>query len=244
MQHDLKHTLAIITGAGKGNGSAIAKGFQNAGAAVIGVDISFPEPESFIEIEGDVTQRYTIDKTISELEKHSYSNLVLINNAGITLPNPSPYPIESWNKTLAVNLTAPFLWIESLIPFFNQSKSGSIINITSLGAELAFPNNPSYIASKGGLKMLGKYYARSLGPTGIRVNNVGPGYMKTDMTIDSFNDTHIRKNREKHTLLGRWGEPDDLVGICLFLSSNTSSYITGQDIYIDGGWTANGLIYE
>ena len=125
---------------------------------------------------------------------------------------------------------------------FAEVKDGSIINITSLGAELAFPNNPAYIASKGGLKMLTKFYAKSMGKYGIRVNNVGPGYIQTDMTKSSYSDEHIRGNRESHTFLGRWGQPQDVANACLFLCSDESKYITGQDIYVDGGWTANGLI--
>jgi len=122
-----------------------------------------------------------------------------------------------------------------------KNKSGSIINITSLNAELAFPNNPAYVASKGGLKMLSKALARDWGIYGIRVNNLGPGYIKTDMTEASFNNKTTRKEREERTMLGRWGEVDDLIGPCVFLASDASEYITGQDIYIDGGWLGKGL---
>ena len=98
------------------------------------------------------------------------------------------------------------------------------------------------MAAKGGLKMLTKFYAKSLGIHGIRVNNVGPGYIMTDMTHKSYNDPEKRLTRERHTFLKRWGHPEDLGGLCVFLASAASSYITGQDIYVDGGWTSNGLI--
>ena len=125
-----------------------------------------------------------------------------------------------------------------------KNNDGSIVNITSLNAKLGFPNNPAYVAAKGGLKMLGKSLARDWGTFGIRVNNLGPGYIKTDMTKKSFNNLKIRKIREKRTMLGKWGEIKDLLGPCIFLISNASNYITGQDLYVDGGWISNGLSNE
>ncbi|MBA7589844.1 5-keto-D-gluconate 5-reductase [subsurface metagenome] len=112
---------------------------------------------------------------------------------------------------------------------------------SSLGAELGFPNNPSYIASKGGLKQLGKAMAVDLSEYNIRVNNVCPGYFKTDMTRKSYNDPHLREARNKRIMLGRWGNPRDLVGPCIFLASEAAAYITGIDLFVDGGWIAKGL---
>ncbi|MDA9772570.1 SDR family oxidoreductase, partial [Amylibacter sp.] len=113
-------------------------------------------------------------------------------------------------------------------------------NITSLGAELGFPDNPSYQMSKAGLRQLTKALARDWGEFGIRANNICPGYIKTAMTTKSFNDIKLNKQRSDNTLLKRWGEPEDLIGPALFLVSDASSYMTGTDIYVDGGWTANG----
>ena len=118
---------------------------------------------------------------------------------------------------------------------------GSIINITSIGAELGFPNNPAYIAAKGALKQLTRSLALDLGSFGIRVNNIGPGYFRTDMTKGSWNDPQLEEDRIRRTILGRWGEPDDLAGAVIFLASEASRYITGQDLYVDGGWLAKGL---
>ena len=123
-----------------------------------------------------------------------------------------------------------------------KQRAGSIINVTSINAELGFPNNPAYVASKGGLRMLTKSLAKDFGKYGIRVNNLGPGYFITDMTKNSYQNKKSRIIRQKHTLLGRWGNLSDLVGPCIFLASNASGYVTGQDLYIDGGWVANGLI--
>jgi len=122
-----------------------------------------------------------------------------------------------------------------------KNSKGVIINITSLNAEFAFPNNPAYVASKGGLKQLGKALARDWGRYGIRVNNLGPGYIKTEMTKQSFKDKKKKISRQNSTMLNRWGDMQDLLGPCIFLASDASSYITGQDLYVDGGWSANGL---
>ena len=127
------------------------------------------------------------------------------------------------------------------IKYMLKKKNGSIINFTSINAELGFPNNPAYVASKGGLKMLTKSLAKDWGRFGIRVNNIGPGYMKTEMTKKSWSNPKLRKTRTSRTLLNRWGEKQDIVGPCIFLASDASRYVTGQDLYVDGGWLANGL---
>lgn len=240
---NLANTVAIVTGAAKGNGLAISKGLAAAGANVIGVDVHFNESnDSIVQVIGDVTLSETIDAVKQCISSFDFKNLVLVNNAGVTFPKDGAYPLDRWNLTIQVNLTAPFLWIEGFREYFCGNTTGSIINITSLGAERAFPNNPAYIASKGGLKMLSKFYAKAFGPHGVRVNNVGPGYMVTEMTQKSYEDENTRRDREAHTFLGRWGQSSDLVGTCIYLASSASSYVTGQDIYVDGGWTANGLV--
>jgi gluconate 5-dehydrogenase len=122
-----------------------------------------------------------------------------------------------------------------------KKKSGSIVNITSLAAELGFPDNPAYVAFKGALKQLTKSAAYDLSKFNIRVNSVGPGYIKTNMTAKSWDDKKMKKERSDRTMLGRWGKSEDLIGTVIFLSSDASSYITGQDFYVDGGWTAKGL---
>ena len=135
------------------------------------------------------------------------------------------YEKEDWAKTIDVNLTASFFCSQEVIKYMIKRKVGSIINITSLNAEIAFPNNPSYVASKGGLKMVGKALAKDWGKYGVRVNNLGPGYIKTDMTKKSFDNRKSRLEREKQTFLQRWGSVDDLVGPCIFLASDASKYI-------------------
>jgi len=166
-----------------------------------------------------------------------------VNGAGVTFPETTDkfYPDDKWDKTLAINLKGALDCSQTVIKYMLKKKNGSIINFTSINAEMGFPKNPAYVASKGGLKMLSKSLAKDWGLFGIRVNSIGPGYMKTEMTKRSWSNMKLRKARTSRTLLGRWGEKDDIVGPCIFLASNASRYVTGHDLYVDGGWLANGL---
>jgi NAD(P)-dependent dehydrogenase (short-subunit alcohol dehydrogenase family) len=222
----LKNKVIIVTGALGGNGSAISDGLENYGAAVIRADL----PKT------DVTKEEDINKLVSNLDKVDG----LVNCAGITRGNDIfEYVDEDWENTYKVNLKAPYLLSRLVAQKMKNNGGGSIINITSLNSELGFPNNPAYVAFKGGLKQLTKSLAVDLGKYNIRVNNLGPGYIKTNMTKLGWENN--RKKIEERTILGRWGEPKDLVGASTFLLSEASSYITGQDIYVDGGYLAKGL---
>ena len=243
--------VVLISGAGRGIGRHLAHSMAKYSAFVYCIDKKFPKKvpsdikKNMFNIKCDITKKKSIQAVCKDIfSKHKKID-VLINNAGITIPltkNKLFYEKENWTKTIDVNLTASFFCSQEVIKFMIKRKEGSIINITSLNAELAFPKNPSYVASKGGLKMVGKALAKDWGKFGIRVNNLGPGYIKTNMTKASYSNRKTRLEREKQTLLQRWGSVDDLVGPCIFLASDASKYITGQDIYVDGGWTANGGI--
>lgn len=248
----VKDKVVIITGAGREIGRAIAEAMAERGALVYCVDILFTHriPQNLkdylFEKKCDITNVTEFKKICNAIFKKHRRIDVLINNAGLTYPknNTGMYPKYLWDKTINVNLTAAFTCSQIVCEYMAKNKKGAIINITSLNAERAFPGNPAYVASKGGLKMLGKALARDWGIFGIRVNNLGPGYIRTAMTEKSYRNPKKRKAREANTMLGRWGNPEDLIGPCIFLASDASSYITGQDIYVDGGWLANGLQRE
>lgn len=246
----IKGKVVIITGAGNGIGKHIAKKMAEQSAYVYCIsklfenDIPKDLTNNLFNIKCNVKNKRKFQKICDEVFiKHKKID-VLINNAGVTYPQKekSVYPLNKWLSTLEINLTAAFNCSQHVIKHMVKNKQGSIINITSINAELGFPNNPAYVASKGGLKMLGKALARDWGKFGIRVNSIGPGYIKTDPKKSSYKDLRKRVIRRKHTMLDRWGEPNDLVGPCIFFASNASKFITGQDLYVDGGWTANGLI--
>ena len=237
----VSNRVVIVTGSNRGNGLAIAEGLSNVGAKVVRIDLAFDNNLNTEDISFDLTNQTEI-KSLLEGIAAKYGRIDgLVNNAGISIPSSSPYSdLSIYEKTLAVNLTAAFAMCSAASPIMASYGSGSIVNITSLGAELAFPDNPSYQISKAGLRQLTKALARDWGEFGIRANNICPGYINTAMTKNSFTDTELHQQRKNHTLMKRWGESADLVGPTIFLISDASSYITGTDIYVDGGWTANG----
>ena len=225
----VKNKVIIVTGSSGGNGSAIVKGLKKLGAIVEGGDLP----------NYDITTNKHRKLLVQQALNHTGKINGLINCAGITRGNDLfEYTDRDWDDTYKVNLKAPFELSREVAKHMKEH-GGSIINITSLNSELGFPNNPAYVAMKGGLKQLTKSLAVDLGKYNIRVNNVGPGYIKTDMTKKGW--VNNRKEIENRTILGRWGEPKDLVGTIVFLLSSASAYITGQDIYVDGGYLTKGL---
>ena len=240
----LSGKVVVVTGANGGIGQAITLSLAEAGAKkVYALDIKSDKiwPNKNIENYSlDLRDKNQIDEFVNHInKKHRYGINVLVNCAGVTFTNEFfDYSDKDWDTTYEINLLAPYLLTKGLS---KNMKNGSVINITSLNAELAFPNNPAYVATKHGLKGLTKSLALELGKKKNRVNNVGPGYIKTEMTKKSWSNTKIHNERKKKTFLNRWGTPTDVAGTVLFLASDASSYITGQDIYVDGGWTAKGL---
>lgn len=241
----LKGCVAIVTGAGRGNGFGIAKGLHKFGAEIYSIDLQHKEKveaDNFHQIVGDVTDEKLQAEICEKAYAHCQRTPILVNNAGITKVVEGKYPREAWDKTIEVNLTAAFGWTREAAEHMKKMERGSIISISSLGASLGFPANPAYVASKGGIRLMTKAFARDLGQYNVRANNIAPGYIKTEMTIGSFNNPEKRQAREAHMMIKRWGTPEDLAGAAIFLASDASVYITGQDINVDGGWTANGLM--
>ena len=225
----VKDKVIIVTGANGGNGSAISDGLEECGAIVVRADLP----------KYDVRNLLQLDMLVANALQHNDRIDGLVNCAGVTYGNDIfDYTDDDWDNTYQVNLKAPYE-LSRKVAKYMKKKGGSIINITSLNSELGFPNNPAYVSTKGGLKQLTKSLAVDLGKYNIRVNNLGPGYIKTNMTKGSWKNR--RKEIEDRTILGRWGEPEDLVGTVIFLLSSASNYITGQDIYVDGGYLAKGM---
>ncbi|MCK4308084.1 SDR family oxidoreductase [candidate division WOR-3 bacterium] len=247
----LKGKIAIVTGAARGNGKAIAFGFSECGAIVYLVDIlqdnlldTIKEinNENARPVIADITNIANLRAIVGQVITQEKKIDILVNNAGISISEPSEsYSEDAWDKTYEVNLKAAFRLSQLVSQHMIECREGAIINITSLGAELGFANNPAYAASKGGLKQLTKALAKDLAKYNIRVNNLCPGYIKTDMTIKSYNDPELYKERLERIMFNRWGEPEDLVGPAIFLASDASKYITGQDLFVDGGWLAKGV---
>lgn len=237
--------VALVTGASRGIGNAIAQGLFEAGSIVYGIGRSSKEnvKDVFFEyFECDVSDSEKIKDLVYFIyNKHGRID-ILVNAAGITIPNELDIKsLDSFKKTININLISVFDFSCIVIPYMLRNNHGVIINVTSIGAALGFPGNPAYVASKGGLAAMTRAFARDYGNQGIRINNIVPGYVRTAMTQVSHSDLKLREARAERTMLGRWGEVSDLVGAAVFLASPASSYITGTDIVVDGGWMSKGL---
>src|SRR3989338_4095095 len=243
----LKGKVAIVTGAARGNGRAIADALAESGAFTYFVDIVAVENfkgknQAFLQTE--ITKVEKLTKLVSEIISQKGKIDILVNNAGISLGGTTSenYSISDWDQTLDINLKAPFMLSKLVAKDMIKLKTqGSIINVTSLAAVQGFPDNPAYVAAKGGLSQLTKAMARDWAKYGIRVNNLCPGYIQTKMTEKSYADPELHKIRLDRMMLKRWGQPEDLTGAAVFLASDDSAYVTGSDIVVDGGWLANGL---
>lgn len=244
---------ALVTGASRGLGRAMAEALGSAGAALALVASNAERLEETRNSLGDagvdahvyahdLSDMGGISPLVDKIAADCGRIDVLVNAAGITKGHDAlTYPPALWRSTLAVNLDAPFELARCCAAVMKKHGGGSIINVTSVNAEVGFPGNPAYIAAKGALRQLTKALALDWGKYRIRVNAIGPGYFRTDMTGGSWNDPALRQQRADRTMLGRWGEPQELAGLTLLLASDASSYITGQSFYIDGGWLAKGL---
>lgn len=243
---NLKGKTALITGAANGNGLAIQKVFIKAGAKVLVIDKKFKNKrlnnKMLRRIELNMLDEdffIVLSKNLSSLNVKKID--ILVNNAGISLSNKfMNYKHNDWNKTIELNLSLPFKLSQYISNRYMKS-SGSIINITSLASMFGFPDNPAYVASKAGLKGLTTSLAYDLSRKKIRVNAIAPGYIKTNMTKVSWSEPKLKKMRDSRILLNRWGKPKDIANLALFLASDLAEYITGQNIYVDGGWSAKGL---
>jgi len=245
----LKNKVVLITGTSRGIGRATAEAFLDNESIVVGISRKNKKKniinnKNYTHFFCDLNDEKKIYQTITLINKNHKKLNVLINNAGVTKEktNSIVKNVDSFNKTIKINLTAAYIFS---MMFVNKTKKnekgGSIINIASIGGELGFPDNPSYISSKSALIGLTRSFARDYGKSKINCNAVLPGYFKTEMNKKSLTNTKKRIQREDLTMLGRWGEIEELVGTILFLASDTAKYITGQKIIVDGGIVAKGL---
>lgn len=241
---NLTNQITIITGTSRGIGYAIAKGFLESGAIVHGIsrtgsDLS--REKNYTHHMVDLRKKKSIIELVNKIGISSEKIDVLINCAGESLNSNSEQIHDGSIKSiLDINLLSPYFLSTTVIKFMKEN-GGSIINITSIGANLGFPENPAYISSKAGLSGLTRSLAYDYAHLGIRVNNLVPGYFKTHMTKKSFDDPLKKQERATRSLIGRWGDPSELVGPAIFLASKASSFITGTDLVVDGGWSIKGL---
>jgi glucose 1-dehydrogenase len=249
----LQDRVAVVTGAGSGIGQAIAMAFAAAGASVV-VDYVGEASKGeetlakiaaaggkAIGVSADISRPDDVNgliaKTVAEFGRLD----ILVNNAGIEKKIAFvDFPVDEWQKILAVNLTGPFLCAQAAAKqMIAQGPGGRIINISSIHEDLPMPTNAPYCASKGGLRMLMRTIAVELAPHGITVNNIGPGAVFTPIDKDVESDPKLNAKILAEIPLGRWGKPEEIAQLAVFLASDAASYITGSTYFIDGGMKIN-----
>jgi gluconate 5-dehydrogenase len=244
---DLSGKVALVTGAHRGLGFAIAQGLARSGAEVIlngRHEETLAAAAQTLDAQGlsvetsvfDVTDRDAVRASVAEIEREHGAIDVLVNNAGIQRRHAfADFPQEDWDALIATNLTAPFIVSQAIVPGMITRKRGKIVHIASLMSELARPSVVPYTAAKGGVRQLTRGMAVELAPHNIQVNAIAPGYFATEMNRALIDNAEFNAWVCKRTPAGRWGQPDEIAGLAVFLASRASDYITGQMLVIDGG---------
>ena len=243
--------LALVTGSSAGIGYALARGLGQAGATLVlnGRDrTKLAEAASTLRAEGltvhesafDVTDGASCEAAVAAIESGIGAIDILVNNAGITRRGAfHELSVADWQAVLRTNVDSLFFVGQTVARYMVPRGRGRIINTCSVMSELGRPNTSAYTASKGAVKMLTKAMAVDLGPHGINVNGIGPGYFKTELTQALANDPTFSNWLINRTPSRRWGEVDDLAPAAVFLASDAGRFVNGHILYVDGGVTAS-----
>ena len=247
---DLGGKTALVTGGGSGLGFAMARGLAEAGARVVingrGA-AKLDAAASLLKSDGllvetalfDVTDSAAVNAGIADVVARFGSVDILVNNAGVQHRAPiEEFSDADWRRVLSTNLDAPFFLARAVIPGMKARKSGKIINIGSLMSSLARPTTVPYQASKGGIAMLTRGLAVELAPHGIQCNAIAPGFFATELNSALMSNPEFSAWVTKRTPAGRWAKPAELAGAAVFLASSAANFVTGQVLYVDGGFTA------
>ena len=243
--------VAIVTGASRGIGEAIAKGFAKAGADLVLVSRNKEALEKVAKeirdlgrkafsIGADIGVAEEIQRTV-DTALESFPRIdILVNNAGISpvLKRAEELALNEWENILRVNLTGTFLFCQAVGKVMIQQGGGKIINMVSVGAIVGFPRQVGYCATQGGILQLTKVLALDWARFNIQVNAIGPSYLETELTKGMRESKVISENLLRRTPMGRFGKPEEVVGAAIYLASDASSYVTGQTLFVDGGWLA------
>ena len=242
----LEGKVALVTGAARGIGKAIALRFASEGADIAFTDLAIDDNGRATEeeiralgvrVKGYASNAANVDeahKTVEEVVKDFGGLDILVNNAGITKDGLMLRMSEAqWDAVIAVNLKSAFNFVHACVPVMMRRRGGSIINMASVVGVHGNAGQANYAASKAGMIALAKSVAQEMGPKGIRANAIAPGFIETAMT-EALPDS-VREEWKKKIPLRRGGTPDDVADVAVFLASHLSSYVSGQVIQVDGG---------
>jgi len=251
---DLSRQVAIVTGGSQGIGLTLAKSLASVGAQIVVVNRRAPEGEaaaqgikqeggSAISIPADISQKKSVEEMVGKTLKRYGRIDILVNNAGVIVRKPAEETEEKdWDLTMGINLKGLFFCCQVVGKQMIKQKKGKIINLSSVAATFGLKNRAPYNASKAGVSQLTKSLALEWAKYGINVNAIGPGIIRTALN-EAYIDSDPEKKRKmiQKIPLGRFGKPEDLSGIVIFLASPASDYLTGQTIYVDGGYSIGCL---
>ncbi|WP_400163667.1 SDR family NAD(P)-dependent oxidoreductase [Brevibacillus sp. TJ4] len=247
---DLNGKVALVTGGSKGIGFGMAYALGTYGAQVVLVSRGQAEGELAAKrlqesgckaayIPADVTSKQQVENAVQMIVDNYGSLDILVNNAGMNIRKPLvDLKEDEWDRVMLVNLKGIFLVGQAAAKQMIRQNRGRIINISSILGTIGLPYQTAYAASKGGINQLTKVWAEELAPYQITVNAIAPAYIKTPMTEGWLSDPARLQKIVEATMLKRVGELSDLIGPVVFLASDSSAYVTGQILTIDGGWTA------
>lgn len=243
----VRDRIACVTGASSGLGRALATALAEAGARVIGIARRAEALEVWCAETNGETAAITADLSAPDVMATVAARAanpfgapdILINAAGInTRETADQVSAEGWQTTLNLNLSTPFFLAKALVPAMREKSWGRIVTFASLQTARAFPGGIAYGASKGGVGQLTRAMAEAWSPHGITANALAPGFFPTELTGPVFDDQALAARHAAQTCIGRNGDLVDLIGPALFLCSRSSDYVTGQILYVDGGFTA------
>lgn len=248
---DLTGKTALVTGGGRGLGRGIALALAEAGAdvaltsrteeelKVVSKEIESLSRRSFYQ-DLDVRDANSMRSFVERIVEEQGHIDILVNAAGVNIRRPFlEITAEDWDFVMDINLRSVLLTSQLVIPHMAKMGKGKIINFASLTSQIGLKDMAIYGASKGGVAQITKAMAVEFAEAGIQVNAIGPGYYRTNMTKPAFDDEARRQWLISRIPMRRTGEDHDLAGVSIFLASNASDYITGQTIYVDGGWLAS-----
>lgn len=249
----LKDRVAIVTGSATGIGQAIALAFVREGASVVvdyvgkpgTADDTLHKIEAAqgrgVAIEADVSDATQVQNLIDQTVSNFGRLDIIVNNAGIEFKRPFlEFPLDLWQKTIAVDLTGPWLCAQAAArQMVKQGQGGRIINISSVHEDLPMPTNAAYCCAKGGLRMMMRTIAVELAPHKITVNNIGPGAIFTPIDKDVEANPELEQQLMNGIPLRRWGKPEEVAELAVYLASDAAGYVTGSTHFIDGGMLRN-----